>query len=69
MNVHETLRKARRYLLLDRDCLYDAVSLKDGTIPDPDDAEDVAEIDALLNEIDEALKEPASHRHSHPSEE
>jgi len=56
-NVHDTLRKARRYLLLDRDCLYDAVSLKDGTIPDANDAEDVAKIDALIDEIDAALAE------------
>lgn len=57
MSIHEILRKAREYIRDDRDCLYQAVTLRDGTIPDEGDAKDVAEIDALLDEIDTALQE------------
>ena len=49
------LRKARRSIVFERDCVFEGVSLKDGTIPDEQDANDVAAIDELIDEIDAAL--------------
>lgn len=53
--IAKTLKDAHDYIMLDRDCLYEAITLEDGSIPDETDRLDLKAVDELLDEMQEAL--------------
>ena len=55
--IESILVECNKALCYDRDCLYDSVSLSDGTIPDARDREDLEKIDKLIDRIQSALRQ------------
>lgn len=55
MSRTEAIKAALRHLIADRDCLYEAISLRDGTIPDPLDKKDLNDLDAVIDQCQAAI--------------
>lgn len=66
------LRKARREIHGERECLYDGATDGEGNYSDPEDERAVQELDTLLDEMDAVLlrcaRTPWRPRHAAPPE-
>lgn len=51
------LKEAHDYILLDRDCLYESITLDDGSIPNKRDRDDLEAVDDLLNRLQAVMKD------------
>ena len=64
MSKTAAIKAALPHLIADRDCLYEGVTLEDGTVPDERDRKDLAAIDAVIDQCQAAIA-PVPRGHGH----
>ena len=61
MNKHKefitsVIERSVKTLIAERDCFYDGCSLPDGSVDDEHDKSELADMDSLINDLQEVLK-------------